>query len=102
MDPISRNSITGDWTARDANDTAWAYSDGLWREQAETGATFTPESFLAYAGADSQLSAHTARLHFVMMNVEETGHVNRCVVCGVDLGDRNPRQLCRKTYCPES
>ena len=25
--------------------------------------------------------------------------VNLCVVCGVDLGDCNPRQLCRKLFC---
>ena len=24
---------------------------------------------------------------------------NLCVVCGVDMGPDNPRQLCRKTYC---
>ena len=26
---------------------------------------------------------------------------NLCLNCGVDMGDQNPRQLCRKTYCPE-
>ena len=25
---------------------------------------------------------------------------NFCVSCGENLGDSNPRQLCRKTYCP--
>ena len=25
---------------------------------------------------------------------------NRCIICGVDLGSANPRQYCRKTYCP--
>ena len=24
---------------------------------------------------------------------------NLCTVCGVDMGDCNPRQLCAKTYC---
>ena len=24
---------------------------------------------------------------------------NLCVNCGIDMGDNNPRQLCRKTYC---
>ena len=24
---------------------------------------------------------------------------NRCIVCNVDMGDCNPRQYCRKTYC---
>ncbi len=26
--------------------------------------------------------------------------VNRCLGCGIDMGDCNPRQYCRKTYCP--
>jgi len=24
---------------------------------------------------------------------------NFCVMCGINLGYNNPRQLCRKTYC---
>ena len=24
---------------------------------------------------------------------------NRCIICKVDMGDCNPRQYCRKTYC---
>lgn len=24
---------------------------------------------------------------------------NRCIICKVDMGDNNPRQYCRKTYC---
>ena len=24
---------------------------------------------------------------------------NRCLICNVDMGDCNPRQYCRKTYC---
>ena len=27
-------------------------------------------------------------------------HVNRCVICHVDLGDANPRQYCSKSFCP--
>jgi hypothetical protein len=27
--------------------------------------------------------------------------INRCMGCGVDLGDYNPRQYCCKTYCPD-
>ena len=27
---------------------------------------------------------------------------NYCVVCGIDIGDCNPRQLCCKTYCPNT
>lgn len=25
---------------------------------------------------------------------------NKCTVCGIDMGEHNPRQLCCKTYCP--
>lgn len=24
---------------------------------------------------------------------------NRCLICKIDMGDCNPRQYCRKTYC---
>lgn len=27
---------------------------------------------------------------------------NYCVVCGIDIGYCNPRQLCCKTYCPNT
>ena len=26
--------------------------------------------------------------------------INRCLGCGVDMGEFNPRQYCCKTYCP--
>ena len=26
--------------------------------------------------------------------------INACIQCGVDMGECNPRQYCRKTYCP--
>jgi len=33
--------------------------------------------------------------------LDESGEwINRCTVCGVDMGPSNPRQYCRKTYCP--
>lgn len=25
---------------------------------------------------------------------------NFCIICGENLGEYNPRQYCRKTYCP--
>lgn len=34
--------------------------------------------------------------HFYKI-IEES---NYCVSCGVDMGYSNPRQYCRKTYCP--
>jgi hypothetical protein len=30
---------------------------------------------------------------------EDTVVKNRCMECGVDMGDMNPRQLCGKLYC---
>lgn len=27
------------------------------------------------------------------------GMINRCMICKVDMGRHNPRQLCRKIYC---
>lgn len=27
--------------------------------------------------------------------------VNKCIVCGIDIGEDNPRQYCAKTYCAE-
>lgn len=35
------------------------------------------------------------------MSYEEGQQRNLCCVCKEDLGAQNPRQLCRKTYCPE-
>ena len=32
---------------------------------------------------------------------EEDPVINRCIVCGIDMGEDNPRQYCEKTYCPE-
>ncbi len=26
--------------------------------------------------------------------------INRCLGCGIDMGECNPRQYCRKSYCP--
>jgi len=32
-------------------------------------------------------------------NIKES-ESNYCVSCGIDMGENNPRQYCRKTYCP--
>ena len=32
-------------------------------------------------------------------NIDEDLSKNLCVICKVDMGSNNPRQLCRKTYC---
>jgi hypothetical protein len=34
------------------------------------------------------------------INSVQTGDaVNRCIECGVDMGQSNPRQYCAKTHC---
>ena len=35
----------------------------------------------------------------LLINECQTGYVNRCLECDVDMGECNPRQLCGKTYC---
>jgi len=37
-----------------------------------------------------------------LIYLDDTGYdllINRCLECGIDLGEDNPRQLCGKTYC---
>ena len=29
----------------------------------------------------------------------QSGVINRCLECEIDMGECNPRQLCGKTYC---
>ena len=102
MDPIRQDPDSGDWVATDSRGVEWGYSDGLWRERAEHGATFPADSFISYAESDANLGDHVARLRFMMLGLAEAEPRNLCVGCGEDLGDSNPRQLCRKTWCPES
>lgn len=43
------------------------------------------------------------RCIFIMklnITMDDFDGINRCVICGVDLGECNPRQYCCKTYCP--
>jgi len=37
----------------------------------------------------------------VIINNRGREPVNKCVACGVDIGEDNPRQYCMKTYCPD-
>jgi len=32
-------------------------------------------------------------------NVVQRCIANFCMICGINMGDDNPRQLCGKTYC---
>lgn len=110
MDPFAPGAVAGTWILTDSAGSRWTFSDGLWREIAVDGlgARFPPSTFLARAANDPVLAPHLARVHFVMMEREplegeplEDEPTNACVICGLDLGRENPRQLCRKTYCPE-
>lgn len=29
-----------------------------------------------------------------------TFYYNKCICCGINLGENNPRQYCMKTFCP--
>ena len=32
---------------------------------------------------------------------EDLGYLpNKCLGCGIDMGECNPRQFCKKSYCP--
>jgi hypothetical protein len=34
-----------------------------------------------------------------LIKESQTSMVNRCLECGIDMGECNPRQLCGKVYC---
>ena len=36
----------------------------------------------------------------ISLEKNNEGIMNRCLVCHIDMGRTNPRQLCCKTYCP--
>lgn len=38
--------------------------------------------------------------HYVLTNCDYEPR-NQCIVCGIDMGEDNPRQYCEKTYCPD-
>ncbi len=40
-----------------------------------------------------------AALAAVINSVQLGDMVNRCIECGVDMGQSNPRQYCAKTHC---
>lgn len=37
----------------------------------------------------------------IITEPEPEPSLNCCIVCGIDMGEENPRQYCKKTYCPE-
>jgi len=51
----------------------------------------------AYPAPDDKI---TTDLKQMMMSGWVSDRVNRCLGCGVDMGECNPRQYCQKTYCP--
>ena len=50
----------------------------------------------AYPAPDDIISAELQKA-IISLAMER---VNRCLGCGVDMGECNPRQYCKKTYCP--
>jgi len=52
----------------------------------------------AYPAPDDIIQAELKKLVFSLAG----RHVNLCLGCGVDMGECNPRQYCKKTYCPNN
>lgn len=44
---------------------------------------------------DNVLINNLVKIH----NNISTSSINRCLECGIDMGEHNPRQLCGKTHC---
>lgn len=42
----------------------------------------------------------TDDLTLMLMKWTNDADINRCLGCGVNMGECNPRQYCQKTYCP--
>ena len=39
--------------------------------------------------------------HYELLKYNILMSENKCIVCGVDMGECNPRQYCCKYYCPK-
>ena len=50
----------------------------------------------AYPAQESKITEDLKQ----MMSEWMSDSINRCLGCGVDMGECNPRQYCKKTYCP--
>lgn len=50
----------------------------------------------AYPAPEDKIAADLKQ----MMLEWISDRINRCLGCGVDMGECNPRQYCCKTYCP--
>lgn len=91
----------------------WTLDGSLWREtlpgQGGAGGVYPPEVFVQYAIHNSRLAPHVEAIanltdteyRALQAARQSSSPRNRCEVCGVDMGDCNPRQLCGKTYCRE-
>lgn len=47
----------------------------------------------------SQLESISDEKIIQIMDKYSTTTKNRCTICDIDMGEFNPRQLCKKTYC---
>lgn len=48
---------------------------------------------------DSKQSLITSYFFTKPLEKNHTSRINRCIKCGCDMGDQNPRQLCGKWKC---
>jgi hypothetical protein len=59
----------------------------------QSGPNGVPHGYVAYISL-------FLRKHEASKRLDEYRARNLCVVCYCDIGEHNPRQLCRKTSCP--
>ena len=57
------------------------------------------EQVLCYLQVSSQGAVPTDADIQLAIQMHALGAKNRCLVCRMDMGINNPRQLCGKTYC---
>ena len=50
----------------------------------------------AYPAHDDIIQSELKKVVFSLAGRQ----INLCLGCGVDMGECNPRQYCRKTFCP--
>jgi hypothetical protein len=57
--------------------------------------------YYIYEGSDSEPEEVSEEYFAAAAAGKKQDNEPRCVSCGVALGYSNPRQYCRKTYCPD-
>lgn len=59
------------------------------------------EQIITYYENNKNEYVDTNELEYLINQIMKLGKgsINRCLECGIDLGECNPRQLCGKGYC---